>query len=152
MILDSSPDRERQFVFLGALSGLLCVALGAFGAHVLRDVLHGHRMEVFKTAVHWQAVHALALLATGLWCGRRSGPLGPAAGWLFAAGTVIFCGSLYAFAATGVRAFGAVTPFGGVAWLAGWACLAVAALRRRAVEIEVGVKPADAGSPAERER
>jgi uncharacterized membrane protein YgdD (TMEM256/DUF423 family) len=133
----SSPDRERRFLFLGALSGFVSVALGAFGAHALRDSLPADLLAVFETGVRWQAVHAFAILAAGLFCARGTGRLAPAAGWLFVLGTVIFCGSLYVLALSGVRAWGAVTPVGGVAWLAGWACLAAAGRRRRDVVIEI---------------
>lgn len=137
MILDSSSARERVFLLLGAVSGFLSVLLGAFGAHGLREVLPPERLEVFETGVRWQSLHALALVAAGLVSGRRYGRWAPAAGWLFALGTVVFSGSLYLLALSGVRAFGFLTPFGGVAWLAGWACLAMSAVKRRDVIVEI---------------
>jgi uncharacterized membrane protein YgdD (TMEM256/DUF423 family) len=138
MILQSSPRRERQFLLLGGVSGFLSVALGAFGAHALRDALPPDRLAAFETGVRWQAVHTLALLAAGLFSGRGvTGPFAPAAGWLFLLGIVVFSGSLYVLALSGARAWGAVTPVGGVAWLAGWACLALAGLRRREVVVEI---------------
>lgn len=137
MILSSSPARERAFLILGAVSGFLSVALGAFGAHGLRGVLPPERLEVFETGVRWQSLHALALVAAGLTCARRPGRWAPAAGWLFALGTVVFSGSLYLLAMTGFRPFGFLTPFGGVAWLAGWASLAMSALKRRDVIVEI---------------
>jgi uncharacterized membrane protein YgdD (TMEM256/DUF423 family) len=137
VILDSSPDRERRFVLIGAVSGLLTVALGAFGAHALDGRLSEERLEWFHTAVRWQGLHALAIIAAGLVSGRRYGRFAPAAGWLFTLGSVVFCGSLYLLAFSGVRAFGAVTPIGGVLWLAGWAALAMSAVKRRDVVVEI---------------
>ena len=120
---------ERTFLALGALSGAISVAAGAFGAHALKARLSADLLAVFETGARYQMVHALALALAGWAAGRFSGGAATLAGWLFAAGTVLFSGSLYALALTGVRWLGAVTPLGGVAFLAGWACLAWAALR-----------------------
>lgn len=128
---------ERRFLFLGAVSGFVSVALGAFGAHALREALPPDRLAIFETGVRWQAVHALALLAAGFACGRGLGRLASAAGWLFACGTVVFSGSLYVLALSGVRAWGAVTPIGGTAWLAAWTCLALASRKRRDTVVEI---------------
>ncbi|MSP62659.1 MAG: DUF423 domain-containing protein [Myxococcales bacterium] len=119
----------RLFLVLGALSGFLSVAAGAFGAHALRQRLPPDLLAVFETAARYQMFHALALLAVGLLAARVPSQAATAAGWLFALGTVIFSGSLYALALSGVRVLGAVTPLGGVALLAGWLALAWAALR-----------------------
>lgn len=122
---------DRTFVLAAALFGFVGVALGAFGAHALRDTLTPRDLEIFETAVRYQLVHAVALLGVaGAWARWPdvSGPLG-VAGWLMAGGIVVFSGSLYAFVLTGVRGLGAVTPLGGVAFLAGWAALAWAAWR-----------------------
>jgi uncharacterized membrane protein YgdD (TMEM256/DUF423 family) len=137
VILDSGPGRERRFLFLGAVSGFLTVALGAFGAHALRDAMAPERLAWFETGVRWQGLHALALIAAGLACAHGRGRLAAAAGWLFALGTVLFSGSLYVLALSGARAWGAVTPVGGVSWLAGWAALAVSALRGRSVVVRI---------------
>lgn len=137
MFLDASPARERTFVGLGAASAFVAVAAGAFGAHGLREALTPDRLAVFETAVRYQMVHALALVAAGLLATRRRGRGVPAAGWLFLLGTVLFSGSLYALALTGTSAWGAVTPFGGVAWLAGWAILALASRKPRVIVAEV---------------
>jgi uncharacterized membrane protein YgdD (TMEM256/DUF423 family) len=118
---------DRTFLFLGALAGLTGVALGAFGAHALRARLQPEMLTVFETGVRYQLYHALALVATALILGRFNGKLIVAAGWLFTAGIVLFSGSLYALALTGVSALGAITPIGGLAFLLGWACLALAA-------------------------
>ncbi len=84
---------------------------------------------MFETAVRYQLVHALALLAVAWAVARWPGSLAVAAGWLFVAGTVLFSGSLYALSLSGVRWLGAITPLGGLAFLAGWACLVWAAVR-----------------------
>ena len=118
---------DRLFFTLGSLSAFIAVALGAFGAHALKARLPADLLAVFETGVRYQLTHALALLAVAWACTRWPGTAVNASGWLFVAGTVIFSGSLYALALTGVRWLGAVTPIGGVAWLAAWLCLAWAA-------------------------
>lgn len=120
---------ERIFTILGSLFALLGVAAGAFGAHALRGVLSADLAAIFETAVRYQLVHALALLAAAWASARWPGPAASAAGVLFIAGIVLFSGSLYLLTLTGVRALGAITPLGGVALIAGWACLAWAAWR-----------------------
>jgi uncharacterized membrane protein YgdD (TMEM256/DUF423 family) len=120
---------ERLFVILGALSGAISVAAGAFGAHALRDKVEPRLLEVFETAARYQMYHALALLAVAWGISRFSSSLLTASGWLFVAGTVLFSGSLYAMTFTGVRALGAITPIGGVCFIAGWTCLLIAAVR-----------------------
>jgi uncharacterized membrane protein YgdD (TMEM256/DUF423 family) len=114
----------------GAVLGFLAVALGAFGAHALRGRLAPGLLEVFETGVRYQMYHALALLACAWLLDRRAAgaPWAAAAAWLFVAGSVVFCGSLYALTLSGARWWGAVTPLGGLAFLAGWACLARAFL------------------------
>lgn len=120
---------ERTFLALGSISALVSVAAGAFGAHALRSRLSAELLGTFETGARYQMFHALGLLAVAWAAARLPGGLAAAAGWLFVAGTVLFSGSLYLLALTGVRWLGAVTPIGGVAFLAGWACLAWAALR-----------------------
>jgi uncharacterized membrane protein YgdD (TMEM256/DUF423 family) len=122
---------ERLFFGIGASSAFLAVAAGAFGAHALRARLAPDLLAVFETAARYQMYHALGLLAVAWAVARWPGSLGAWAGWLFVAGTLIFSGSLYALALTGVRWLGAITPLGGVAFLAGWGCLALAAFRRQ---------------------
>ena len=119
---------DKNFLLIGALGGFTGVALGAFGAHALRSRLSADMLAVFETGVRYQMYHALAIIAVGLILGRMGGWLFATAGWLFTAGIVLFSGSLYLLALTGVTTFGAITPLGGLAFLAGWACLAVAAL------------------------
>ena len=118
---------SRLFLILGALSGFVSVAAGAFGAHALRDRLAANYLAIFETAARYQMYHALALLAVALLMHRWPGASLRWAGWLFLAGTVLFSGSLYALALTGTRWLGAITPLGGVAFLAGWICLALSA-------------------------
>jgi uncharacterized membrane protein YgdD (TMEM256/DUF423 family) len=120
---------DRLFLTLGAISAFVAVAAGAFGAHGLRARLAPDLLAVFETAARYQMYHALALLAVAWVAARWPGPLPQWAGWLFVVGTVLFSGSLYALALTSVRWLGAITPLGGVAFLAGWLCLALAARR-----------------------
>ena len=110
---------------LGAAFGLLGVAAGAFGAHALRGRLSEELMAVFRTAVEYQFYHVAALLAVGLLARQAPGPWLSASGVGFAFGVVVFSGSLYILALSGVRAWGAVTPIGGLALMVGWLCLIV---------------------------
>jgi uncharacterized membrane protein YgdD (TMEM256/DUF423 family) len=134
---------ERTFLILGAVLGLVGVALGAFGSHALRAKLPPERVATFETGIRYQMWHALALFVVVAVGGLRIGDPGrssayliaegttewPAAvaGWLFVAGIVLFSGSLYALALTGRRSIGAITPLGGLCLLGGWALLAFAA-------------------------
>ena len=108
---------------------MIAVAAGAFGAHALRARLSSEMLAVFETGARYQMYHALGLLAVAWAVPRWPGPWAVRAGWLFVAGTVLFSGSLYTLALSGIRWLGAVTPAGGVAFLAGWACLILAARR-----------------------
>ncbi|MGQ0649569.1 MAG: DUF423 domain-containing protein [Gemmatimonadaceae bacterium] len=120
----------RLFFFLGAVSAALAVAAGAFGAHALRARLEPAMLDVFETAARFQMYHALALLAVAWAAERWRSALTAASGWLLIIGTILFCGSLYGMALSGMRALGAITPIGGACFIAGWACLALAAIRR----------------------
>jgi uncharacterized membrane protein YgdD (TMEM256/DUF423 family) len=120
---------DRLFLVAGALSGAISVAAGAFGAHALKARLAPDLLAVFQTGAQYQMFHALALLAAGWVASRSPGAPATAAGWCFLAGSVLFSGSLYALALSGVRALGAITPLGGVAFIAGWLALAWAAAR-----------------------
>lgn len=120
---------EKLFVTLGAISGLIAVAAGAFGAHALEDRLGEQRLRTYQTGVLYHLIHSLALVAAGWAVGRFGGAAAAVAGWSFVAGVVLFSGSLYALALTGVRQLGMITPFGGVAFLVGWAALAYTAWR-----------------------
>lgn len=119
---------QRWFVF-GALLGASAVALGAFGAHGLKSRVSPEMLAVWKTGAEYQLAHALALLAAGWACERWPGGWTTAAGWLFLAGILLFSGSLYALVLTAQRGWGAVTPLGGLAFIAGWISLAVGAWR-----------------------
>ena len=113
-------------MFIGALMGFVGVGLGAFGAHGLRGRLTPDMLAVFETGVRYQMYHALALLAVGAMMSRVDSRAVAVAGWSFTAGILIFSGSLYALALSGVTTLGAITPIGGLAFLAGWIALAVA--------------------------
>jgi uncharacterized membrane protein YgdD (TMEM256/DUF423 family) len=119
----------RGFAVVGAVSALLAVAAGAFGAHGLRGRVSPEMLAVFETGARYQMYHALALVLVGVAGARgvESGLLG-AAGWCFVAGTVLFSGSLYGLALTQAP-LGIVTPFGGLCFLGGWGLLAVALAR-----------------------
>ena len=119
---------QRTFLLAGALAGLVGVGFGAFGAHGLRGRLSAEMLAVFETGVRYQMYHALALMALAALSDRLNGRLIETAGWLFVAGIVLFSGSLYVLAVTGITVLGAITPIGGVAFLAGWACLILATL------------------------
>jgi uncharacterized membrane protein YgdD (TMEM256/DUF423 family) len=119
----------RLFFALGSASALLGVAAGAFGAHGLRARLSAEMLAVWETAARYQLFHALALLATAWALSRWPGRPAIAAGWLFVVGTLLFSGSLYALSVSGQRWLGAITPLGGVAFLAGWGCLLWTAIR-----------------------
>ena len=118
---------DRTFMFVGALMGFVGVALGAFGAHGLKGRLSAEMLAVFETAVRYQMYHALALLVLGAMMSRLEGRAVIVAGWSFTAGILIFSGSLYALALSGVTMLGAITPIGGLAFLIGWIALAIAA-------------------------
>ena len=118
-----------NWMTVGALFALVGVALGAFGAHGLRTRITPRDLEIFEVAVRYQLYHALAILVTGLtlwWRGLDVSRLLTLTPWLFAAGIVIFSGSLYLLVLTGKRWLGAVTPIGGVLFMAGWLLLALA--------------------------
>lgn len=118
---------DRVFFALGALAAFIGVALGAFAAHGLKTRLDPATLATFETGVRYHMVHALALLTVAWAATRWPGAAVNASGWLFLGGIVLFSGSLYALSLTGVRWLGAITPFGGLAFLAGWVCLVWAA-------------------------
>lgn len=114
---------------LGSLFAFLAVALGAFAAHGLESRLSADDMDTYQTAARYQMYHALALLGVAYAGQRLSSPLTAVAGWLFVAGIILFSGSLYLLAVSGLKALGAVAPLGGVCFLGGWVCLGLAAWR-----------------------
>lgn len=116
---------NKLLVGIGAINAAIAVAAGAFAAHGLRGRLEARALEVFETGARYHMYHALAIILAALVAtnGART------AGWLFQAGIVVFSGSLYALALTDIKILGAITPIGGLAFLAGWVWLAVSALR-----------------------
>jgi uncharacterized membrane protein YgdD (TMEM256/DUF423 family) len=122
---------DRTFFGLGATSAFIGVAAGAFGAHALQARPAPDLLAVFETGARYQMYHAFGLLAVAWAVARWPGPLAAWAGWLFVAGTVLFSGSLYALALSGIHWLGAITPLGGIAFLAGWVCLVFAAANAR---------------------
>jgi uncharacterized membrane protein YgdD (TMEM256/DUF423 family) len=127
---------ERILLALAGIQGFLAVALGAFGAHGLRGRLAGladgaQRLGWWETAAHYHLAHALATALAAYLVSRGPGSTAAqVAGFCFTGGILLFSGSLYAMTLTGVRALGAVTPLGGLALLAGWAAIVIAALAK----------------------
>jgi uncharacterized membrane protein YgdD (TMEM256/DUF423 family) len=116
------------WIALGALNAAIAVAAGAFAAHALRERLDARSLEVFETGARYHMYHALAIVAAGVVA--STGVRGAqTAAWIFQAGIVLFSGSLYALALSGTKALGAITPLGGLAFLAGWLWLAWSAWR-----------------------
>ena len=114
----------RYWFVTGCLMAGLGVAAGAFGAHALKQRLPEDLQAVFETAVRYQMYHALGLLAVAFAMNRWPSGSFQVAGWLLLLGIILFSGSLYALCLTGIRILGAITPFGGLCFLAGWAVLA----------------------------
>ncbi|MBD9483574.1 DUF423 domain-containing protein [Pseudomonas sp. PDM14] len=119
----------RVFLSLAAFAGFTGVALGAFAAHGLKGRLSPEYLTVFQTGVHYQLVHALALFGVALLSLHLPSRLLTGAGCAFALGILLFSGSLYTLTLSGIGKLGIITPFGGVAFLAGWLCLGLAAWR-----------------------
>jgi uncharacterized membrane protein YgdD (TMEM256/DUF423 family) len=114
---------DRFFLSAGAIAAFIAVALGAFGAHSLRSKLTPEMLNIFEVGVRYQMYHAFGLIAVAWAIARWPEANLNSAGWSFIAGIVIFSGSLYLLSTTGVRWLGAITPIGGLAFLAGWAIL-----------------------------
>lgn len=119
-----------RFLLLAATSGTLAVLIGAFGAHALESRLGPEMLDIFGTASDYHFYHTFALLVVGLLARDKESKALTASGWAFLAGVVIFSGSLYALAVTGVKMLGAITPIGGVTFIVGWVLLGFAAIRR----------------------
>lgn len=122
----------KKFIVTGALHGFLAVALGAFGAHALKDVVDEYGLSIWETAVQYQMFHATGLLVIGLLMSSKL--LGEVkqlklAGIFFNLGIVFFAGSLYVLAVSGIKVLGAITPIGGVLFLVGWVLIIVSALK-----------------------
>ena len=122
---------------LGAVLGLLGVALGAFGAHGLQGRLSPEDLEIFETGVRYQMYHSLALLLAANLSLKGANGTRALVGWAFSLGILVFSGSLYALVLTGERWLGAFTPIGGVAFLIGWGALAWTFLRNRGSQEEI---------------
>ena len=122
---------SRVLIMAGGILGLLGVVAGAMGVHALRDTLDARALSTFETGVRFQMYHALALLAVGLLAGQWKTGIVKFSGVLFAAGVVLFSGSLYILAITGIGVFGAIAPLGGLSLMAAWTTLIVAAVRQR---------------------
>jgi len=118
----------NKYVKIGALTAMLSVAFGAFGAHMLEDKLSADAIDVYDTAVQYHMFHAVGLLLIALLIERLPNPkLAIWAARLLLIGIVLFSGSLYALALSDVKVLGAITPIGGVCFIAGWICVALAA-------------------------
>lgn len=122
--------QERHLIAAGAINMFIAVAAGAFGAHALKPILSQEMLAIWHTAANYQMAHALGLLAIGLLMPRFNQVLLKRAGLSMLIGILIFSGSLYALAISGMRILGAITPIGGVAFLLAWAMLAWAAIHR----------------------
>ncbi len=121
---------SKLFIFLGSVNAFLAVALGAFGAHGLKSKLTTEMLEIYDTAFKYHIIHAIGMILIGIiahWIAHAN--LLNWSGWLLFIGILIFSGSLYILSITGMRWLGAVTPIGGLSFLAGWLLLAVFALR-----------------------
>ncbi|UKS24422.1 DUF423 domain-containing protein [Paenibacillus sp. HWE-109] len=122
----------KLFLLLGSLNAFLSVALGAFGAHSLKQKLTPDKLDVFQTGVHYHMIHAIALILIALLSDKlvNSSSLVHASGWAIFIGIILFSGSLYALSITGLKIFGPITPLGGLSFLVGWVLLAVAAFKQ----------------------
>lgn len=120
----------RLWIVIGAVSAFVSVAAGAFGAHALKARLTPDMLTIFETGNRYQMYHSLGLIAVGLFAAHRPSGLLNGAGWAMLVGILVFSGSLYALALSGVRALGAITPIGGMGFLVGWVLFALAAWRQ----------------------
>ncbi|WP_163652125.1 DUF423 domain-containing protein [Listeria sp. PSOL-1] len=119
----------KKVLTIGGIFGLLAVLLGAFGSHGLKSVL-GSSVGVWETAVHYQMFHAIVLLVTGILLALTKSKLYLAAAWFFSIGIILFSGSLYLLSTLKITMLGPVTPFGGVAFIAGWLCFIIGTLKQ----------------------
>ena len=117
----------RIFLTIAAIFGGLSVAAGAFASHALKERLSERALEIFETGAKYQMYHALALLGVALLLSQEAQTPLIVAGFAFVTGIIIFSGSLYGLSFSGIKWLGAITPLGGVAFLVGWGCLAIAA-------------------------
>jgi uncharacterized membrane protein YgdD (TMEM256/DUF423 family) len=110
----------KSILTIAAISGLLAVVLGAFGAHALKKMISPEMLEVYKTGVQYQFYHTFALLAVGVLMHFNTSKALKWSGYLFVVGILLFSGSLYVMTITGIKALGIITPFGGTVWIAAW--------------------------------
>ena len=115
----------KSILTIAALSGLLAVVLGAFGAHALKKMISPEMLEVYKTGVQYQFYHTFALLAVGVLMYFNTSKALKWSGYLFVLGILLFSGSLYVMTIAGIKALGIITPFGGMVWIAAWFLLMV---------------------------
>ena len=123
---------SRKFMIIASVFGFAGVALGAFGAHTLKWEISSELLAVFETGVRYQMYHAFALFAAGYFLQSTHGTKFEIAAWLFVAGVVLFSGSLYVLAMTGIRSFGIITPLGGLSFLGGWLMITLGFFGRNA--------------------
>jgi len=121
---DSSHNSSRLILLFGSILAGIAVAAGAFGAHMLKGVLDAPMLAVYDTATRYQMSHAIGMVLVGLAVRFYGDAKLATAGWMFAAGIVLFCGSLYGIALLGMKWLGPVTPLGGLAFITGWGMLA----------------------------
>lgn len=121
----------KAFIIVGAINAFIAVALGAFGAHGLKDKLDAHYLDIWKTGVTYQMFHAIGILIIGLLMSKvaAASPQFTWAGWLMLAGIIFFSGSLYVLSLTQIGILGAITPIGGVCFLAAWILIVVGAVK-----------------------
>ncbi|MDQ0191863.1 DUF423 domain-containing protein [Paenibacillus wynnii] len=123
---------QRTFLAWGSLLAMLSVAIGAFGAHLLKPIIDADSLKVYETGVQYQMMHALGLILIALLIGQwGESPRLRWTGILLISGIVLFSGSLYVLSITGITILGAITPFGGLCFLAGWLCLSLEAFSRK---------------------
>lgn len=115
----------KSILTIAAISGLLAVVLGAFGAHALKKMISPEMLEVYKTGVQYQFYHTFALLAVGILMHFNTSKALKWSGYLFVLGILLFSGSLYVMTITGIKALGIITPFGGTVWIVAWFLLMV---------------------------
>jgi uncharacterized membrane protein YgdD (TMEM256/DUF423 family) len=121
---------DRTFFAFGAILAFIAVTAGAFGAHGLKTKISAEMLTIFEVGVRYHMYHALALFVVSWAYSRWPNSLVTTSGWLFIIGIILFSGSLYALSISGIRILGAITPFGGLAFLAGWFCLFWVAIKK----------------------
>ncbi|MHA2248771.1 MAG: DUF423 domain-containing protein [Candidatus Kariarchaeaceae archaeon] len=121
---ENGLDSNNLWLLLGSIFSLLAVMLGAFGAHILEDRIDADDMKTFETAVRYHMYHGLALILVAILSIQTQAKQLNIAGWAFTVGILLFSGSLYILAITGIKWLGAITPLGGVAFITGWSSLA----------------------------